>query len=607
VLGRTTRIDYPFFADHGLVKKYGAQTYHTCANPALAVAATLCCSGQFVNAMPCANKAQYSTDCAGKDKVAGPLKIVASNSVRESAGHTKGVCKKGRPCEEGGKVMKLSFDASITVKSGFAGPMTMENGRGGKLAITGIHHWAWGGRTMYFYVKKGVSVAAVNAIIKKGDTVTLLVVGKPKRSACLAGKVGPVPALVDRAQKRPTAQDTTCCGWVSSRGVDGNAGSCTHGVNNKGPKGPKNKPNPWWRVDMGKAYTIDRVTVVHRTSATNRLKGAKVYFTDRDTTTAKGWTDFQSDIKASNTVACGTSTMALTSCKGAACKETITCDAKATAGRYLVITRVNGVATVCEVQAFEKAKTAAQQQAMCKPCPAGSYAGAKSVTCKTCPAGTFSAAASGGCTLCSAGTSSKTAATACSLCPAGRISVASAGCKLCDSESYQTLTGQGSCTRCPVLGGQQLKSFGTKSSFNDCQVCAGHSNTVPVGTGSSVKLPKSTKGQLLILRRFAKDCSSVPVARSYDGHAWEGISPQPMQPKCTGYGCTIAAGAAVLPSRLGMSGAFRIETIKVTKVISNEAAVARLLTQQAGFGGTMAEIKSFLATHKGVDATAVAG
>ena len=134
------------------------------------------CAVNLISAMPCANKDEVATDCDHADKVAGPLQIVmgSRSSVSESAGHTKGVCKKGRPCEEGGKVMKLSFDASITVKSGFAGPMTMENGRGGKLAITGIHHWAWGGRTMYFYVKKGVSVAAVNAIIKKGDTVTLV-------------------------------------------------------------------------------------------------------------------------------------------------------------------------------------------------------------------------------------------------------------------------------------------------------------------------------------------------------------------------------------------------------------------------------------------------
>ena len=54
--------------------------------------------------------------------------------------------------------------------------------------------------------------------------------------------------------------------------------------------------------------------------------------------------------------------------------------------------------------------------------------------------------------------------------------------------------------------------------------------TVPTGTSN---LPQSSANQLLTLHRIsAEGCASEPVARSYDGQAWEGVMPAPLQPNC---------------------------------------------------------------------------
>ena len=57
----------------------------------------------------------------------------------------------------------------------------------------------------------------------------------------------------------------------------------------------------------------------------------------------------------------------------------------------------------------------------------------------------------------------------------------------------------------------------------------GFPHTLAGANGASaadVPLPPSAAGLLLVLRRIARDCSStVAVARSYDGHRWEGVQP----------------------------------------------------------------------------------
>jgi len=74
---------------------------------------------------------------------------------------------------------------------------------------------------------------------------------------------------------RPTTQSSTCCGGSSSRAVDGitnsiwGGSSCTHTSRNH---------QPWWRVDLGSYYELDRVKFYNRGDCCgDRLDKAEVY------------------------------------------------------------------------------------------------------------------------------------------------------------------------------------------------------------------------------------------------------------------------------------------------------------------------------------------
>ena len=117
-----------------------------------------------------------------------------------------------------------------------------------------------------------------------------------------------------------------------------------------------------------------------------------------------------------------------------------------------------------------------------------------------------------------------------------------------------------------------------------------------------LQLPSSVLGRLVTLSRVDAGCARVQqLARSYDGHAWEGVMPEPLAPEilagCQGVGgkqasCALAASA--LP-QLVVGAAYRIDAVDVTAQTANESA-ARLLTQ-ASFGPSHGALRQFEAAH----------
>ena len=131
-----------------------------------------------------------------------------------------------------------------------------------------------------------------------------------------------------------------------------------------------------------------------------------------------------------------------------------------------------------------------------------------------------------------------------------------------------------------------------------------------VAIGAATLLPRSLAGQLLTLRRIAGSsgvCPSAVVARSYDGHAWEGVQPVPLQPMCTaatggGHDCAIAVAAGAVVCVVGASApvgpcSYRVDAAARGAVGGgDDALITRLLTQ-ATFGPTRATLAAFKAAH----------
>ena len=115
--------------------------------------------------------------------------------------------------------------------------------------------------------------------------------------------------------------------------------------------------------------------------------------------------------------------------------------------------------------------------------------------------------------------------------------------------------------------------------------------------GAASALPNSSPGLLLTLRQISPDCANAqPVARSYGGHAWEGLLPVPLQPSCTEgpIQCTIG---------VGIGDVYRIDAVEWETPPNEADAVARLLLQGT-FGPTVDSIAATLAAAGRDPATA---
>ena len=114
--------------------------------------------------------------------------------------------------------------------------------------------------------------------------------------------------------------------------------------------------------------------------------------------------------------------------------------------------------------------------------------------------------------------------------------------------------------------------------------------TVP--TGSTMPLPQSTASTLLTLHHTPLlPGTARVVARSYGGHAWEGVMPTPLQPVCNYCWCTITITITAL------TGVFKIERQeRPADLVPTEAHAAARLLLQATFGPTQGTIDAVLKT-----------
>ncbi|XP_029307058.1 fucolectin-like [Cottoperca gobio] len=74
------------------------------------------------------------------------------------------------------------------------------------------------------------------------------------------------------------SQSSTYYGASPQRAIDGN----TEGTYGKGSCScTRRQTNPWWRVDLGKTYKIDTVTITNRKDCcSGRLNGAEIHIGD---------------------------------------------------------------------------------------------------------------------------------------------------------------------------------------------------------------------------------------------------------------------------------------------------------------------------------------
>jgi cullin-associated NEDD8-dissociated protein 1 len=128
----------------------------------------------------------------------------------------------------------------------------------------------------------------------------------------------------------------------------------------------------------------------------------------------------------------------------------------------------------------------------------------------------------------------------------------------------------------------------------------------PMSVTSGMILPQSSPNQLLFLQQVSSECVVVPVARSYDGRAWEGMMPKPLEPTCTGVGATSAC-SVVVPEDQRHLAHYRVVTFDATAeglARGSRHAVSRLL-RQVTYGPSTAGIDRFLDEYGSPDTTSV--
>jgi uncharacterized protein (DUF1800 family)/uncharacterized protein (DUF1501 family) len=114
-----------------------------------------------------------------------------------------------------------------------------------------------------------------------------------------------------------------------------------------------------------------------------------------------------------------------------------------------------------------------------------------------------------------------------------------------------------------------------------------------VSSGSFI-LPKSTVNMILTMKKiFAHDCSTVPVARSYDGNIWEGIYPYPHDPS----ECNL--NTKVCKVQIKNDGvSYRIDAYELSanEIRTYNETISRFL-MQATYGPSQDSINDFIKSH----------
>ena len=106
-------------------------------------------------------------------------------------------------------------------------------------------------------------------------------------------------------------------------------------------------------------------------------------------------------------------------------------------------------------------------------------------------------------------------------------------------------------------------------------------------------LPGTSSGTLKVLwQKYGGE--EVEVARSYDGHPWEGLvtsySSTPLKPVCSGGGCHL-----LIPR--SNEAKFRVETLSPPQLVQAGRSTAARLLNQATFGATRTEMNKIVASH----------
>jgi hypothetical protein len=104
-----------------------------------------------------------------------------------------------------------------------------------------------------------------------------------------------------------------------------------------------------------------------------------------------------------------------------------------------------------------------------------------------------------------------------------------------------------------------------------------------------MSLPPSAGGELKLL--MVPNAAGVEqvAARSYDGHPWEAVMPNPRYPICVGSACEITLGSLV---------AARIDTIVDSDPLTTARSASRFLMQST-FGPNQASLDALAATEAG--------
>ncbi|XP_051501834.1 fucolectin-7-like isoform X2 [Myxocyprinus asiaticus] len=130
---------------------------------------------------------------------------------------------------------------------------------------------------------------------------------------------------VNAARSGTTSQSSTDFNWYSQYATDGVSTSCTHTLI---------QANPWWRVDLLKTLSVDRLVVTNRPDCcAERINGAEIRV------------GHIADIY-SNPVCCVIPSIP------AGASYTCSCNGREGRYVYVVLPSASGVLTVCEVEVY---------------------------------------------------------------------------------------------------------------------------------------------------------------------------------------------------------------------------------------------------------------
>ena len=111
--------------------------------------------------------------------------------------------------------------------------------------------------------------------------------------------------------------------------------------------------------------------------------------------------------------------------------------------------------------------------------------------------------------------------------------------------------------------------------------------------GEATVLPRSGPNQLMVLDFVTQECKATTIARSYDGHGWEGVLPTPLKPSCDKN-----TGACTMDIYPEEAGQYRVDVYDRTTKDGEPTVLqyALRLLAHGTFGANMNQIEEFVST-----------